>query len=74
MSSKEVPEYFLGDISNEVERLTVQSRVIKYAMKDKPILAPLDLSRPGLLVLDIATADGTHNRPSLSCHRLLTRE
>lgn len=58
MATNEESEYILGDASYEVERLTVQSRVIKHAMKGRPILAPIDLSIPGLRVMDIATADG----------------
>lgn len=41
----------------EIARLTLQSKVIKYTM-GKLVLAPVDLSKTGLRILDQACADG----------------
>jgi hypothetical protein len=43
--------------SGEIARLTLQSKVIKYTM-GKLVLAPVDLSKPGLRIFDQACADG----------------
>ncbi|KAF4626874.1 hypothetical protein G7Y89_g11279 [Cudoniella acicularis] len=43
--------------TSETERLALQHEIIKDHMKDL-IKAPLDLSKPGLKILDQATADG----------------
>ncbi|KAF2877966.1 S-adenosyl-L-methionine-dependent methyltransferase [Massariosphaeria phaeospora] len=42
----------------EYERLRVQHEMIKTLMKGRLVLAPVDLSKPDLAVLDSATADG----------------
>lgn len=52
------PEYILPEPQKEVQRLTDQDSVFAYSMNNKRVLAPLDTSRPGLKVLDSATADG----------------
>jgi hypothetical protein len=44
----------------EIARLTLQHKVIKHYMKNL-ILAPIDLSQPGLHILDQASADGRCN-------------
>ncbi|KAL8896245.1 MAG: hypothetical protein Q9207_007798 [Kuettlingeria erythrocarpa] len=54
----EKPDYFLSQNPPEVERLTRQHEVIKDHMGGKLVLAPVDLSTPGLRILDSATADG----------------
>ncbi|KAH7304167.1 methyltransferase SirN-like protein [Stachybotrys elegans] len=56
--SEDAPEYILPEPAKEVERLTEQDAVITYHMGGKRILAPLDLSQPGLQILDSGTADG----------------
>ncbi|KAH7304188.1 hypothetical protein B0I35DRAFT_445660 [Stachybotrys elegans] len=50
--------YILPEPNNEVKRLTAQDEVISYSMNNKRILAPIDLSKPGLKILDSGTADG----------------
>ena len=55
--------YFLGENPSEVERLSYQHAVIKDHMKGQLVLAPIDLSVPGLQVLDSATADGPPASP-----------
>lgn len=42
---------------SETARLALQHEIIKYGMKGL-IKAPIDLSKPGLKILDQATADG----------------
>lgn len=42
----------------EYSRLRTQHEMVKIAMGGKLVLAPIDLSQPGLRVLDSATADG----------------
>ncbi|KAL2075106.1 hypothetical protein VTL71DRAFT_48 [Oculimacula yallundae] len=46
-----------GSDEQEIHRLTIQHEVTKSAFPSL-ILAPIDLSRPGLKILDSATADG----------------
>ena len=53
----EEEKYFMEGNADELQRLTCQHEVIK-AHVGKLILAPLDLSKPGLRILDSATADG----------------
>ena len=55
--------YFLGENPSEVERLSYQHAVIKDHLKGQLVLAPIDLSIPGLQVLDSATADGPPASP-----------
>jgi hypothetical protein len=43
---------------SETDRLALQHEIIKEHMKDL-VKAPIDLSKPGLKILDQATADGT---------------
>ncbi|RYP70682.1 hypothetical protein DL771_005286 [Monosporascus sp. 5C6A] len=52
------PEYILPEPQKEVQRLTDQDSALAYSMNNKRVLAPLDTSRPGLKILDSATADG----------------
>jgi hypothetical protein len=47
--------------AKELKRLTDNHEVLKDAMGGL-ILAPMDLSMPGLRILDCATADGTSPR------------
>lgn len=53
-----MPEYLLPEPEKEIARLTEQDAVITHFMNNKRIVAPVDLDKPGLLVLDSATADG----------------
>ncbi|KAI0182490.1 hypothetical protein EV127DRAFT_415049 [Xylaria flabelliformis] len=57
-STQEAPEYILPEPNSEVQRLTDNDSVFAYSMKNKRILAPIDLTKPGLKILDSATADG----------------
>ncbi|KAI0189850.1 hypothetical protein F4808DRAFT_467203 [Astrocystis sublimbata] len=50
-------EYLLPEPQKEVDRLTANDSVFAYGMKNKRVLAPLDMTKPGLKVLDSATAD-----------------
>ncbi|CAI6334300.1 unnamed protein product [Periconia digitata] len=50
--------YFLDGNPEELERLKLGHTVIRACMQQKLILAHLDLSKPGLQILDSATADG----------------
>jgi len=43
---------------SEADRLRLQHEIMKHGMKDL-VKAPIDLSKPGLQILDQATADGT---------------
>lgn len=63
------PEYILPDPDREVQRLTDQDSVFAYSMNDKRILAPVNITRPGLKFLDSGTADGLFLR---SIEKLLT--
>lgn len=51
-------EYILPEPLKEVQRLTDQDSVFAYAMNNKRVFAPIDVTKPGLQVLDSATADG----------------
>ncbi|XXG95661.1 hypothetical protein Hte_001930 [Hypoxylon texense] len=51
------PEYLLPERAKEVRRLTDQDTVIVSSMDNKRVLAPFDMSKPGLRILDSATAD-----------------
>ena len=62
-SKIDTSKYFLGENPSEVERLSYQHAVIKDHMKGQLVLAPIDLSVPGLQVLDSATADGPPASP-----------
>jgi hypothetical protein len=55
---KNKTHYFLDGNPEELERLKLGHVVISACMQQKLILAPLDLSKPGLQILDSATADG----------------
>lgn len=54
----EEPQYLLPEPEKEVARLTEQDAIITYMMKHNRVVAPLDLKKPGLKILDSATADG----------------
>ena len=62
-SKIDTSRYFLGENPSEVERLSYQHAVIKDHMKGQLVLAPIDLSVPGLQILDSATADGPPASP-----------
>ncbi|KUJ19283.1 S-adenosyl-L-methionine-dependent methyltransferase [Mollisia scopiformis] len=47
----------LGPDDKEIERLTAQHKIMK-SCYEKLILAPIDLSKPGLRILDSGCADG----------------
>ncbi|KAI0143692.1 S-adenosyl-L-methionine-dependent methyltransferase [Xylariaceae sp. FL1272] len=51
-------DYILEN-DNEAKRLSDQHACIKHAMGDKLIIAPVDLTRANLRVLDTGTSDGT---------------
>lgn len=51
--------YLLQESLSEPARLRMQHEVIKDAMGGRLILAPVDMSRPGLRILDSATTDGS---------------
>jgi hypothetical protein len=55
-------EYILEASPTETERLRMQHDVVKDAVGGSLVVAPIDLTKPGLRILDSATADG---RPSL---------
>lgn len=57
-----------GSDEQEIHRLAIQHEVMKSAFPSL-ILAPIDLSRPGLKILDSATADGMTPQ-SLFCNKL----
>lgn len=52
------PQYLLPEPEKEIARLTEQDAVITHLMDGKRILAPIDLARPNLRILDSGTADG----------------
>lgn len=52
------PQYLLPEPGKEIARLTEQDAVITHMMNDKRILAPINLAKPGLRILDSGTADG----------------
>jgi len=51
-------DYILEASPTETQRLRMQHDVIKEALDGHLITAPIDLSLPGLRILDSATADG----------------
>ncbi|KAG8157555.1 hypothetical protein KVR01_012597 [Diaporthe batatas] len=67
----EEPKYLLPEPEKEVARLTEQDAVITHLMNGKRILPPIDLTRPGLRILDSGTADGLFLR---AIQPLLTAE
>ncbi|KAI1078703.1 methyltransferase SirN-like protein [Whalleya microplaca] len=54
----EEPQYLLPEPGKEIARLTEQDAVVTHMMNNKRILAPIDLAKPGLQILDSGTADG----------------
>ncbi|KAL1856862.1 hypothetical protein Daus18300_010625 [Diaporthe australafricana] len=54
----EEPQYLLPEPDKEIARLTEQDAVITHIMDGRRILAPIDLTKPGLRILDSGTADG----------------
>lgn len=54
-------DYVLSINPSETERLRMQHDVVKDAMGGRLVLAPIDLTMPGLRILDSATADGESN-------------
>lgn len=54
----EEQQYLLPEPGKEIARLTEQDAVITHMMNNKHILAPIDLSKSGLQILDSGTADG----------------
>lgn len=52
------PQYLLPEPGKEIARLTEQDAVITHAMNGRRILAQIDLTKPGLRILDSGTADG----------------
>jgi hypothetical protein len=50
---------YILESEDEVKRLTNQHDVIKDEMGSQLVLAPIDLSKEPLRILDSATADGT---------------
>ncbi|KAI0470480.1 methyltransferase SirN-like protein [Xylariaceae sp. FL0804] len=52
------PEYLLPNRSRELERLAEQDAWITHEMHGQRILAPIDLTQPGLRILDSGTANG----------------
>lgn len=51
-------DYLLSQNPTEVERLSYQHEIVKDFMGGKLVLAPMDLSKQDLHILDTATADG----------------
>ncbi|KAI1115294.1 hypothetical protein F5Y14DRAFT_440624 [Nemania sp. NC0429] len=51
-------KYLLPEPQKEVDRLTANASVFAYGMNNRRVLAPLDMTKPGLKVLDSVTADG----------------
>lgn len=50
-------QYLLPEPRKEIDRLTEQDAVITYLMNNRRILAPIDLTKPDLRILDSGTAD-----------------
>lgn len=65
-------EYFLSQNPTELERLSYQHEIIKDYMGSNLVLAPIDLSRPGLHIFDSATADGPSPPHTLPPHNPIT--
>ncbi|KAK9772392.1 putative Wax synthase domain-containing protein [Seiridium cardinale] len=53
-----VPSYFLPVNQAEAERLLSQHLVLVDALNGRIVLPPIDLTKPGLKILDSGTADG----------------
>ncbi len=62
-------EYIMAADPNELNRLTDQHQLIKDHMGTL-VLAPADLSKPNLRILDSATADSKACFLSPYCHRV----
>lgn len=65
----QMKEYFLEQNPTEVERLSYQHEVIK-DFAGTLLFVPTELSKPGLRILDSATADGVLYRPTQTVHHL----
>jgi gliotoxin biosynthesis N-methyltransferase len=59
MSGQQEPEYPDWRHAAEARRLEIQGRLVTEALGGSALLCPLDLSRPGLRILDSATANGS---------------
>ena len=60
VDDKNNTQYFLAADPKEAERLKLNQEVIRDYMKGKLVEADLDLNRPGLRILDSATASGKY--------------
>ena len=45
-------------VEEEISRLTLQHSVVKAAANNRLLFAPIDLTQPGLKIIDSACADG----------------
>ncbi|KAF2789630.1 putative methyltransferase SirN-like protein [Melanomma pulvis-pyrius CBS 109.77] len=70
---KNETHYFLDGNPEELERLQLGQSVIKACMR-KLVFAPVDLDKPGLQILDSATADSVWLRDVRNSIALSTRE
>lgn len=68
MEDKNETHYFLDGNPEELERLDLGQAVISDYM-GKLVYAPVDFSKPGLRILDSATANG-ELMITLACHSL----
>lgn len=60
VDDKNNTQYFLAADPKEAERLKLNQEVIRDYMKGKLVEANLDLNKPGLRILDSATASGKY--------------
>jgi tRNA1(Val) A37 N6-methylase TrmN6 len=51
-------QYIRGASDDEIQRLTDQHVMLKSGMGGTLVVAPIDLSRPGLRILDSGTGNG----------------
>ena len=58
MAIETTGNYAFRHDSTELSRLTDQHQYVKDAMGGRLVLAPIDLFKSGLRILDSATADG----------------
>jgi hypothetical protein len=64
---KNTTHYFLDVNPEEAERLELSQEIISDHMQ-RAVWAPIDLSQPGLKILDSATASGESDGDALAGH------
>lgn len=58
MTEEKKPEYLLGEVEREAERLNKQYDWVQFCLKSQIVFAPIDMKKPGLKAIDVGCAEG----------------